>query len=207
MATIPSTTLRTSSAMRAFFSRRTLATVHNPRSRPLPSAPRSGRKRTLSPRRTGRPGNSTVSGTCRSKFSPKARRLLKTSNSRRKSAASCSSLPSTRRSRSVNLDMPCPRLETISKLLRVRLTASGSAGSAPEAAYRRKEANTERRLSRSQNPHVLPCTLRCLHERRLQPSASCASRKPHLASRLPSGGHRQPPARYTLRSLLVLMLE
>ena len=42
----------------------------------------AGRTRTLSPLRTGRWGNSTVSGRCRSKFRPKARRDKRALNSR-----------------------------------------------------------------------------------------------------------------------------
>jgi hypothetical protein len=40
----------------------------------------------LSPLRTGLPGNSTVSGRCRSKFNPKARRDDRTLNSRSSSS-------------------------------------------------------------------------------------------------------------------------
>ena len=52
------------------------------------ASPRAGRILTLSRLRTVRPGSSTASGTCRSKFSPKARRSASAATSRSRSLAS-----------------------------------------------------------------------------------------------------------------------
>ena len=72
------------------------------------SRPRGGRMRTLSPFRTLRPGSSTASGTCRSKFNPKARRSASAAVSRSKSLASAGSLVRSSSSSSLSRDRHSP---------------------------------------------------------------------------------------------------
>ena len=56
---------------------------------PCLTSPRGGSTRTLSPRRTARPGNSTASGWCCSKTSPNVRRFISAANSFSRSSPSC----------------------------------------------------------------------------------------------------------------------
>ena len=71
---------------------------------PFAVDPRGGRMRTLSPRRIGRPGSSTLSGRCLSKFSPKARRDASALNSRSSSSPRAGSFALARAMRSVSRD-------------------------------------------------------------------------------------------------------
>jgi hypothetical protein len=77
---------------------------------PLAVDPRAGRMRTLSPLRIGRPGNSTFSGTCRSKLSPKGNREDRTLNSSSMAAPKLGSLALTLAIRSVRRDTATPLL-------------------------------------------------------------------------------------------------